>query len=126
MSEIRGQLVDGSARAVGGLLAIATSGGLAMQPTVANVAVRDRFCVVWQEAASLFGPWAMKTRSVDAASGGLSGTVTVTAANDVDPDLGSESGTDDKALLVWYREGFGLRSRQNSAAGHGRSGPRDL
>ncbi len=127
--DIRAQRVDSAGGLVGSFLAVRSpsSGAVAINPTVGNVAQTDRFLVAWQEGASLFGPWDIRGACVDAADGAVSADVAIaaTAANEIDPDAASDgTGTDNEAVLVWTAAGTGIRGAQvTCAAGGGAPAP---
>ncbi len=114
-AEVRGLIVDPSGAPLTGLLRIdANNTALSTSPTAAFVAQSGRFAVVWQEAASPFGPWDLWVRGVEG-DGQRSIIVQVTqaSAQDVEPALGSEvTVVDDDVVLVWTRPGEGVRGAQ--------------
>lgn len=112
-SEIFGQRLDPAGSPIGPLVPIRTgTDAFATNPAVAAVEARSRFCVVWQQGGSAAGAFDLYCRAVAANSGAISGIVHTSrhSANDVDPDIAGAIGTDDRAVVVWSRAGFGIRS----------------
>lgn len=103
--DLRSQRVSGTGLLVGGVAAVTTSADVNINPTVANVNLRDRFLVCWQVGPSVFGPWDIVGRTVAAADGSTSAVVTIAGdagISETDPDAGGEStNVDDDALVVW-------------------------
>ncbi len=109
-ADVQAQRVGSNGKLVGPLLSVRSPGiGLAINPTVANVNLSDRFLVAWQEGPSFFGPWNVLGACVDATTGAVSTAVSIAAnglRDEIDPDASSEATTlDDEALLVWDDEG---------------------
>ena len=93
--EIYGQLVDTSGAALGSILPIAT-GALTVRnrPAVCWLPEDNRFCVAWQSAPTVLGPWDTEIASADA-TGAVSSAILMT--NSYQPVLGA---TTDKAVLI--------------------------
>lgn len=105
-SLIRGQRVSGAGAQIGSTLFFvgAAAGTVQSRPRVANVNLRDRYLVVWQQMLGPVGPRDIHGVTVDAATGALSAVVPLIngPGDEYNPCLGSEATTsDDEALLAW-------------------------
>ena len=113
--DIHGQLVNTSG-AFFGALQIYEGSVLprGTNPTVANVSTTDSFLVAWQQSSvSIVGPWEITCRRHAASSLGFSSAVDLTSGgNCIEPDAGGERSADDEALVVYNRQGEGIRSIQ--------------
>lgn len=109
-SEVFAALLNPRGARLTGLLPIRTgTDAYAANPTVANIPSRGRFCIVWQQGASPFGPCNLFCRTVEASSAARSSIIGVTSgANDLDPDASGAVGGSNIALVVCHRQGEGI------------------
>jgi hypothetical protein len=112
---IRATRVSGAGALLGSLILVSGSGsvGVKVAPRVANVAQRDRFLVVWQDAPTIFTQIDIVGRSVDAASGSMSGIVPIAATPNDEFDAcisGDSTGSDDEAIVVWRESDVGIKA----------------
>lgn len=92
-------------------------------PKVASVNARGCYVATWQEANSVFGPFAIRCIAIDGATGAPSAAVTLnptTVGSAVHPDVaGDRSTTGTAALIVYERENAGVRLSRVTVAGGG-------
>ena len=113
-SDIRAQRMGVANTFIGGTVDLQSGGDVAINPTVAFNNLSDTWLVAWQQGASIFGPWDIHGRGVRD-NGVLIDSLVIASdvASEVDPDAGGERTTDDDdVLVVWEREGGGIRGAQ--------------
>jgi hypothetical protein len=84
------------------------------RPAVGDVNDTNRFLVVWQRSTVVGGTHDVLCRAVNGSSGAVSAATTIAggAPDDLLPDVGGESHPPDReCLVVWKREGTGIRGQ---------------
>ncbi|MEM7305287.1 MAG: hypothetical protein AAF682_01390 [Planctomycetota bacterium] len=115
-TDIRGYRLDDSGGYVGSLLFLENDDDVNSDtPTVAHVAVSERFFVAWTESVNIFSPFNLRGRAVDADNGSTSPAITIASStsNQFAPDIGGERTiVDNDAYVVWVEQGFGIQGQQ--------------
>jgi hypothetical protein len=124
--DVRGRRFDAAGNLLGQVLQFEIDDTLVgFDPKIANVNVRDRYVVVWEQAPGLFAPAELVGRSVTAApiGAGTLGPVKTIAAPAVGvlgADVGGERrNVHDDVLVVWGQSGYGVRAREVQVADDG-------
>ena len=111
--DIRAQRLTSTGSLTGGVIAVESNiGDFTINPAVGNTNNLGGWCVVWQEATSIFGAADIQARGVSG-SGVVSSTILTVdsgTASAFTPDV-SDSTTDARFLVVWDESGGGIRGR---------------
>ncbi|MEM7308266.1 MAG: hypothetical protein AAF682_16420 [Planctomycetota bacterium] len=117
-TDVYGQIVTSAGILASSPLALSSTTDLAGSPRVASLASGPRFIVVYQQAASIAGPWRIQARTVDPSLGSLSSALSVAGGDGTShrsPDIGGQIvGGPSEAVVVWVEEAplTGIRSHR--------------
>ena len=120
--DIRGLRLDDDGANLGLLLFLENGDETSNSPAVGYSHLDQRFFVAWQETPSIFSPFQIVGRGVDADDGALSAKLTVSPSpnQQLAPDVGGErTNADNDVLVVWSEGALGVRGRQVTLPGGG-------
>jgi hypothetical protein len=128
-TSLLGLRLDDTGQPIGAVFPIAAGpGAVRMRPRVANLGATNRFLVVWQQAASIVGPFDVRGTAVTTGGAVLAEIgIATTAADETAPCVGGNGlgagANPNDALVCWQRDGEAVEARIVSGAPVAGPGP---